>query len=331
MRIRPAGLAAVLLAVAACGPTVSSPSPTPPQNAGPPSVGTGIAILGGPWRPAPVAVEPNVVTEIESACRNPADPDLRAAVEAVPVAVVDARGDSLVSVILADEHVAFECLVRTELLGGELGTTVLQQPTRLVPDATLPVEDGTIRVVSHNGVDEDAASRTILVGRVGSDAAAVIAGFPDASEVEASLAAGWFYAWWPGVEVLNAISAVDRQNVAIAGVDDPAAAIEGRVGPAAWWVDPAAGPLDPATTTIPALIRERECASGQSPEGRVVDPAVFASEDAFLVNVWVRIAPGDCPSNPEFPIEISLPEPLGDRQLLDGSEIPPRDASVRPD
>jgi hypothetical protein len=268
---------------------------------------------------------------IEFVCKNPADPNLKAAIEAVPVALVDARGDSLVSIILADEHVAFECRVKTEMLGGELGATILQPPMRLVPDATLPVEEGTIRVVSHNRVDEDTGSRTILIGRVGSDAAGVIAGFPGDSEVEASMAEGWYYAWWPGVDEPNAIAAVDRQNVAIAGVDDPETDIEGRVGPAAWWVDPAAVPLDPAATTIPALIRERECASGQSPEGRVVDPVVFAATDAFLVNVWVRIAPGDCPANPEFPIEVGLPEPLGGRQLLDGSEIPPRDASVPPE
>jgi hypothetical protein len=331
MRIRPASLAAVFLAVAACGSTLPSSPPTPPESAAPPSVDNGPAILGGPWRPAPVSVEPNLVTAIEFVCKNSADPDLKAAIENVPVALVDARGDSLISIILADEHVAFECRVKTEMLGGELTATVLQPPTRLAPDATLPVEDGTIRVVSHNRVDEETGSRTILIGRVGSDALGVIAGFPDESEVEASMAGGWYYGWWPGVDEPNAIAAVDRQNVSIAGVNDPEAEIEGRVGPASWWVDPGAGPLDPASTTIPALIRERDCASGQSPEGRVAGPVVFASADAFLVNIWVRIAPGDCPSNPEFPIEISLPEPLGERQLLDGSEIPPRDASGPPE
>ena len=327
-----AGLAAALVAVAACGPTVPSPSPTmaPESDAPPPSVDTGLSVLTGPWRPAPVEVDPGLVTAIESVCKNQADPALEASLENVPVALVDARGDSLVSLILADDHVAFECRVKVENLGGVPTTTILVPPTRLVPDATVPAEDGSIRVISHNRVDEDTGARSILIGRVGSDAAGVIAGFPDESEVEASMAGGWYAAWWPGVVEPNAIAAVDRQNVAIAGVPTPETEIQGRVGPASWWVDPAAAPLPPDVTAIPALISEEACASGQPPEGRVLEPQVFSSETAVLINIWIRrqLTGQDCQSNPVVPLEITLPEPLGGRQLLDGSDVPPRDATV---
>ena len=334
MRIRHLSVVAAIALVAACGEAALSPSPnTVEPTTAPPSVDAGQDLLTGPWRPAPFTVEPNVVEAIEFVCKNPADPDLKAAIEQVPVAFVDARGDSFVSMILADENVAFECRVRTEMIGGELTTTILQPPTRLVPDATLPAGEGTIRVISHNRV-EDGGSRTILIGRVGSDAAKVLVGFPDESEVEASMSGGWYAAWWPGVDEPNAIAAVDRRSVSIEGVDAPQTEVEGRVRPAAWWLDPAAAPLSPDTTTIPALITERDCASGQSPEGRVVEPVVFSGADAVLVNVWVRLPDGgpnqDCPSNPEFPLEITLPEPLGDRRLLDGSEVPPRDATGPP-
>ena len=35
----------------------------------------------------------------------------------------------------------------------------------------------------------------------------------------------------------------------------------------------------------------------------------------------------ECPDNPETPFLLALPEPLGDRVLLDGYSIPPRDAT----
>jgi hypothetical protein len=322
----------VLVALVACGPTVASPSPSSLATEAPPSEGDATALLTGPWRPAPVTVDPNLIAAIEFICKNPADTDLKAAIEHVPVALVDARGDSLVSIILADEHVAFECRVKLEDVAGEFGATILEPPSRLVPAATEPLEAEDIRVVSHGRVDEETGSRTILIGRVGSAPQRVIVGFNDQSEVFASMDNGWYTAWWPGVDEPGTIAGVDRQSVVIRGVQDPSAMVEGRVGPAAWWVDPAMGPIAPEATTIPALIRERLCASGQTPEDRLVDPVVFSSEDAVLVNVWVRMLPGgqDCQGNPEFPIEISLTEPLGDRQLLDGSEVPPRDASGPP-
>lgn len=105
----------------------------------------------------------------------------------------------------------------------------------------------------------------------------------------------------------------------------------GEAGPARWWVDPTRLPLDPATTVISAILVERECASGQSPEGRVLPPGIVYGEDEIVVTFEVvrREGDQDCQGNPEFPIEIVLREPLGDRTLVDG--VDGRDATVRPD
>ena len=334
MRIRLV-VALAALVLAACDPSAVSPTPTTVEpnavepTTAPPSVDAGLANVTGPWRSTPVQLEPSLVTAIEFVCKNQADPALKASIEDVPVALVDARGDSLVSLILADEHRAFECRVKVENLGGVPTTTILVPPTRLDPAATLPTEDGSIRVINHNRVDEDTGARTILIGRVGSGAPGVIVGFQDGSEIEAAVADGWYAAWWPDVNEPSSIAAVDGKNVAIADVPEPGTEVQGRVGPASWWVDPAALPLSPDATSIPALIQEQQCASGKPPEGRVTEPVVLTSPDAILVNVWVRIPQGgqDCQGNPAFPIEISLPDPLGERQLLDGSEVPPRDAT----
>ena len=328
-------LAGVLMLLAltlgACEESESTdePSSPPPSTTADPSAATR-ALLLGPWRPVSIPVEQNLADALAFVCASPADTDLRAAMEHVPVALVDARGDGLASVILADEHVAFECRMKLEMIGSELSGTIIGAPSRLDPGSIAPVGDAGVSVVSHTRVDEETGSRTILIGRVGPQAYRVVAAFDDESEVTASKDNGWFYAWWSGTIGIGGIASVDNKSLVQASVESPAAQVEGRVGPAAWWVDPAAPAPGPDAATISALIRERACASGRSPEGRVIAPTIFSSEEAVLVSVFVRQPVGaqDCPGNPAFPLEITLPEPLGARRLLDGSEVPPRDASV---
>lgn len=102
------------------------------------------------------------------------------------------------------------------------------------------------------------------------------------------------------------------------------------IGPATWWLDPAAGPPGQEATELSAIIQEQSCASGQSPEGRVLAPAIVYGADAITITIAVRVIGGDCQMTPEFPLTIQLAEPLGDRALLDGSVFPPRDASEPP-
>jgi hypothetical protein len=99
---------------------------------------------------------------------------------------------------------------------------------------------------------------------------------------------------------------------------------------AAWWLDPEFPPPLPTDTTVHALIVERACASGRTPEGRVRDPVIFEEAEWIVVLVTVTTAPGgqDCPGNPSFPITIRLPSPVGTRGLFDGSVIPARDATI---
>lgn len=110
----------------------------------------------------------------------------------------------------------------------------------------------------------------------------------------------------------------------------PGASPSGEVGAATWWVDPAELPLDPATMVIRAVLVERACASGLSPEGRVLAPRIEYGQDAIVIDVEVvrREGDQDCQGNPEYPIEIELSEPLGDRTLVDGFDG--RDATEQP-
>jgi hypothetical protein len=91
--------------------------------------------------------------------------------------------------------------------------------------------------------------------------------------------------------------------------------------------------LDPAATEIAVLVTERACNSGEDAQGRIAVAAIDADDDSVTVTFAVRPRGGgqECPSNPETPFVLELPEPLGERVLLDGSSIPARDAATCPD
>jgi hypothetical protein len=99
------------------------------------------------------------------------------------------------------------------------------------------------------------------------------------------------------------------------------------IGVARWWPDPAKPIPEVASTGLDVLLVERACASGRPPVGRVLAPVVTSAPDAVTILLAVRSAGGgqDCQGNPPFALRVELPEPLGERRLLDGSTLPPRD------
>lgn len=102
-------------------------------------------------------------------------------------------------------------------------------------------------------------------------------------------------------------------------------------GPATWTHDPAAE-IGPNTIEFTAWVTETDCASGQSSEGRIVGPDIRVSPAAVVVTFRVRkrslFGAEECPSNPATPVVVHLPEPLGDRPLLDGGREPPAEPPV---
>ena len=94
-----------------------------------------------------------------------------------------------------------------------------------------------------------------------------------------------------------------------------------------WRLDPAFPRPAAGDRSIHVELNERACSGGQSPEGRVEAPVIATTEQAVIITILVRDIPGgnDCPGNPDFALEVDLPEPLGDRLLLDGGVFPPRD------
>lgn len=120
-----------------------------------------------------------------------------------------------------------------------------------------------------------------------------------------------------------------RWEMAVAGQCRLGPAVPDRVSIAEWRLDPAFPDPALADRTIHVLINERACASGQTPEGRVLPPTVVVGADRITITILVRHVPGgaDCPGNPDFAMPVDLPAPLGDRPLFDGGVFPPRDVT----
>lgn len=90
-----------------------------------------------------------------------------------------------------------------------------------------------------------------------------------------------------------------------------------------WRIDPAADPLSPTSTRIEVLVTERACASGQAVGDRLLGPEVVMTETAVLIAFAATAQAGfqTCPGNPEQAAVFDLPEPLGDRELVDGMAV----------
>jgi hypothetical protein len=132
--------------------------------------------------------------------------------------------------------------------------------------------------------------------------------------------------------VVNFVARDDHWELDMAGECKPRVVLGGGLGPADWWLDPAGPRPGPAATEFDALVHERSCASGESPEGRIAPPFVIYEAEAVVLTFGVVPKPGGgrCPSNPPGRFHVTLDEPIGDRWLLDGGVFPPRDATTAP-
>lgn len=97
-------------------------------------------------------------------------------------------------------------------------------------------------------------------------------------------------------------------------------------------LDPAAA-TDADSTQLALLVTERECNSGRDAEGRIELVSLQETADAVIVRVAVSPHTEDaahtCQSNPPTPFTVELAEPLGNREVLDGSLVVPRPIPVQ--
>ncbi|HET7645939.1 MAG TPA: hypothetical protein VFM03_05580 [Candidatus Limnocylindria bacterium] len=126
--------------------------------------------------------------------------------------------------------------------------------------------------------------------------------------------------WWRAEFALDA----DGWSLADAGTCELRPNFGHGYAAATWTLARGRGPA-PTTTRLHVLVTERECASGQSAEGRVADPAIAVDAGSVTIYFAVKVLPEGrtCPGNPPLRLDVELPEALGNRILLDGGAFPP--------
>jgi hypothetical protein len=82
---------------------------------------------------------------------------------------------------------------------------------------------------------------------------------------------------------------------------------------------------DPASTELHILVWELACHDEYAATGRMSAPVVVMTASSVTITIGVRPLVGmhTCPGTPGTPAVVTLPEPLGSRQLLDGHAYPP--------
>jgi hypothetical protein len=75
------------------------------------------------------------------------------------------------------------------------------------------------------------------------------------------------------------------------------------------------------TTEIEVMVYENACASGQAPDGRILEPfLVYDSSWVWIAfAIWSLPGAQTCENGPGVPYTVQLREPLGPRHLQDGA------------
>ena len=74
-------------------------------------------------------------------------------------------------------------------------------------------------------------------------------------------------------------------------------------------------------------VHEMACTGGRDPIPYLQRPEVSYLKKTVVVTLWIEELGGgihSCPANPIGRLRVKLPDPLGARQLYDGSSDPPR-------
>jgi hypothetical protein len=206
-------LAVCLLAIGCAGPeptggpatrdpgpdaTRATPRPTPDPTA------VANAAVFGNWRRTPVPPSPVMAGAAERACRSQGD------VGSLPLRVLDARGEGQLTLVFADESTTMACHAEA----ADDGTmAAFARAIEGLADAPPPV-DGHLGAHNIEVIESPSGARVVVVGRI-ADVPEVGISFDDSTWGKATIADGWYAAWWPQGSVPLSVASVDRRNIVI--------------------------------------------------------------------------------------------------------------------
>lgn len=175
-----------------------TPRPTPDPTA------VADAALFGRWRRAPVTPSPAIAGAAEAACRT------QDGVGTLPLRVLDARGEGQLTLVFADDAATMVC---HGVAADDRTVTADARAIEGLANAEPPAE-GHLGAHDIEVVEAPSGARVVVVGRV-ADVPEVGISFDDATWGEATIADGWYVAWWPQVSLALSVASVDRRNVVI--------------------------------------------------------------------------------------------------------------------
>jgi hypothetical protein len=197
-----------LLLVAALGAGCAEPEPEPSQIV--------VHDLGEPYQLQPFAVDPIVIAEARRRC---ADPQMGMAPAGAGLVVVDARGDNRLLLLFAGPGVDGQCFLRREP-NGQLQSEGGGSGMGDIDPAPGPNEliDRGGGSQTSTGIDGKEVSLTYLIGRAGLNIARVEIVLSGGATLQASLNAGWYGLWWPGLETHTSIRGFDAAGRAVSSL-----------------------------------------------------------------------------------------------------------------
>jgi hypothetical protein len=103
-------------------------------------------------------------------------------------------------------------------------------------------------------------------------------------------------------------------------IERPLRASRDRIRASSWRLDPSTD-CKPTDTLLRILVKEQTFAGAQRATGRVLVPDLYQDADELVLTIFVTPLPGfkARSPNPETPVRVALPAPVGERQLIDGA------------
>lgn len=100
----------------------------------------------------------------------------------------------------------------------------------------------------------------------------------------------------------------------------PLRAVRERIRASSWRLDPSRESWA-QETTLRVLVAEQTFAAGKRADGRVLAPDIYIDAAELVLRTFVTPRPGfqARSPNPETPVRIALPHPVGARELIDGA------------
>jgi hypothetical protein len=124
-------------------------------------------------------------------------------------------------------------------------------------------------------------------------------------------------------ELLTVAVRLDRRGAwtcKAVGAALPLRATRDGIRASRWRADPTREP-DPGDSVLRVLVTEQTFSGSQRADGRVLPPDLNEAGEELVLRMFVTPRPGfqARSPNPETPVRIALPHPIGSRRLIDGA------------